>query len=744
MGSSMIGPAPTPAGLSAAGGWLWPSVIAVLSVALATVAWRLVATRDLRHPLREIRQSWRLTWRTIRLPLESLTVGVATMLAVWWGWLANSFDYQVEVTRHQAVVVASGICCVGAFAMVALAFVRVGQRTLLWAVAAMAGWSTAGLVALVHGVDGDPPLWTLSVLVGALPLIVTGLSTYHVPPLDGSPAAIDVLEHRDTRASTVTTVAATGVVALALPLDKTAAPERMATLLVVSLVLLFAIREGINAYFRVRLSRRLQYQAVHDQLTGLPNRRGLAQALAAVDPAVPSVVVVLDLDGFKRVNDELGYQAGDRLLTVVSERLAAHCPPPRFVARLGGDEFAVLSPGDLESGRRLALTLRKAVHEVANRLAPTLPVSASIGVGRLHSRDEDETTPDGAGESYRSFAAVAEASAALRAAKVGGKDRIEVYAGRTERARRRRIALELRLRHALETNAIEVHLQPIVRLDLDTPSGPVVQGFEALARWDDPELGVVVPSEFVAVAEQTGLIVPLGDAILRRSVTEAAEHGLFAAGLRLSINVSPLQLRAPGFAATVLDTLRAANVAPRMITLEITEAVLIDEDDPGLPVLAQLNAAGLQLAIDDFGTGHAALAYLRRLPLNVLKIDRSLTAGAVTDPRSRAVVTSMIHLARRLEITVVMEGVEDEQIATLCRTLKADLGQGWLFGVATSWDRAGTVEGLIELSTKGGAAVGRAAVPDPAGTDSAVTDPSVPDPSVTDPAVTDPAVGGVR
>src|SRR3954452_20623344 len=144
MGSSMIGPAAAPSGLAAPAGWVWPAAIAVLSVVLSTVAWRLVATRDLGYPLRELRHSWQLTWRTTRLPFEALTFGVAAMIAVWWGWLAAAFDYAVPLSTEQAVVVGSGICCAGAFAMVGLAFVRVGQPTLLWSVVAMAAWSGSG------------------------------------------------------------------------------------------------------------------------------------------------------------------------------------------------------------------------------------------------------------------------------------------------------------------------------------------------------------------------------------------------------------------------------------------------------------------------------------------------------------------------------------------------------------------------------------------------------------------------
>jgi diguanylate cyclase (GGDEF)-like protein len=711
MGSSMILP-PMTASDPAVGvpapmvDWALPLTVTTLSILIALCAWTMVAD-DLGDPARDFRRLWHLSWQSARLPLEALIVSTAVMLAVWWGWLAERFGYPATITPDQLVTVAACLSCVSTFALVMLMFLRTGRRLLAVTAAGLAAWAVAGVVGVVHNVGADEPPWTVAVLLGALPLISTTLAAYPVRGSDRSPQGLDRAERRETLASTCSTVAATSVVVLALPLDETAGSEQMSVMLVVLLILLFTLREAVNAYFRLVLNRRLHDQAVHDQLTGLPNRRGLARALATAHHDVPWVVLLIDLDGFTRVNDELGYQAGDALLAGVGEKLVAVCPPPRVVARLVGDEFAVLSPGDLESGRRLAIAARGAVREAVDEHAASLPVAASIGVGRLAppqpldgSRQPPPENRTGHGASFHSFAAVAEATAALRAAKAAGNDRIEVYAGRTERARRRRLAIERRLHAALADDSVEMHLQPIVRLERAVAGAmpSQVAGFEALARWTDDELGVVSPGEFVSVAEQTGLIVPLGERLLRRAVRESAEHGLFDRGLRLSINVSPLQLRSPHFARTLMRDIHAASADPRLITLELTEVVLIDEDDAGLPALSELAGEGLRFAIDDFGTGHAALAYLRRLPLDVLKIDRSLTVGAVNDQRSRAVVASMIHLAQRLDLSVVMEGVEDEQIASVCRRLGAEHGQGWLYGAATSWARASTVDRLIELA----------------------------------------------
>lgn len=683
--------------------WEWPVGIAAVSVVLGALAWGLVASRDVRDPARDIRHPWQVSWRTLRLPVEALIVGVSFALSLWWAQLAELFDYG-PLTPAQVLVVLATVCVIGSVTVTFLVLVRSGQRLLLVAVLGMLAWAVAAQAAIVSSVEGRPPVWSLAVLVGVVPLVVAGLSTYRPRPNEGSPASMDHAEHRDTRASTWATGIALCIVLIGLPFDVTPDAEPMSNLLVVLLVVLFALREAVNAYFRVQLTRRLHYQAVHDQLTGLPNRRGLSQVLLATGPGTPWVVIVLDLDGFKRVNDELGYQSGDRLLVAVAEKLAAHAPPPRTVARLGGDEFAVLSPGDLESGRRLALHLRGAVREAVDEYAPSLPVTSSIGVGRLPveargtllGQDDTGGSDDPGQEAHRTFGAVSEASAALRAAKAQGKDRIEIYAGRTERGRRRRLALERRLHRALETDAVAVHLQPIVRLVPDSP----VHGFEALARWTDPELGPVPPAEFITVAEQTGLIVPLGEAMFRRTIREVAQHGFFDTDLRLSINVSPLQLRAPGFVEGVLRAVDEYGADPRQITIELTEAVLIDEDQ-ALGVLTELTGAGLGLAIDDFGTGHAALSYLRRLPFDVLKIDRSLTVGAVADRRSRAVVTGMIRLARTLDIEVVMEGVEDARIAAFCQELGAGLGQGWFYGRARSLADAGSLEHLIGLTGAG-------------------------------------------
>jgi EAL domain-containing protein (putative c-di-GMP-specific phosphodiesterase class I) len=266
---------------------------------------------------------------------------------------------------------------------------------------------------------------------------------------------------------------------------------------------------------------------------------------------------------------------------------------------------------------------------------------------------------------------------------------VEVYADGVAAARERRIILERRLRLAVARGTVESYGQPVV----DLADGSL-RGFEALARWTDEELGIVPPTEFIEVAEQTGLVVALGEHLVDVTLAQARAAGVFDAGLTVAINVSPIQLRVPGFVQVVRHHLDRHGVPPRLVTVEVTEAILVADDDPAVRTLEELAELGVDIAIDDFGTGYSALGYLRRLPVGVLKVDRSLTTN-LAESRTLAIVEAVVGMARRMDIRVVMEGIEEESIAQACRRLGADLGQGWLFGCAVPWKRAA---GLIDGS----------------------------------------------
>jgi EAL domain-containing protein (putative c-di-GMP-specific phosphodiesterase class I) len=273
-----------------------------------------------------------------------------------------------------------------------------------------------------------------------------------------------------------------------------------------------------------------------------------------------------------------------------------------------------------------------------------------------------------------------EAAAALRAAKAGGRNRVEVYPGRVARERERRLVVESRLREALAAGLITTVGQPVV----DLRTGAAV-AYEALARWEDAQLGPVPPEEFVAVAEETGLVAELGRQVLRSAVEGFAGSGLVGSGVLLAVNVSPVELRLPYHADAVAAILQSAGFPPWDLVVEVTEAVVIRAGDPAVRALAELSDLGVRVAIDDFGTGYSALGYLRRLPVQVLKVDRSLLAEALLSERTRQILAGVVDLAHRLRLPVVVEGIEDESGARLARELGADRGQGFWLGPPAPW-----------------------------------------------------------
>jgi EAL domain-containing protein (putative c-di-GMP-specific phosphodiesterase class I) len=252
---------------------------------------------------------------------------------------------------------------------------------------------------------------------------------------------------------------------------------------------------------------------------------------------------------------------------------------------------------------------------------------------------------------------------------------VQLFDDDAARLRRRRLTVEERLRAAVAAGRIGLHYQPIVALETGRPAG-----VEALARWADPELGTVPPEEFIGVAEESGLVVPLGELVLNEAIRQAVEAGLPAAGVRVSCNVSPLQLRVPGFHRVVEDALGAHRMPASNLVVEVTEASLVEEDGVAARTLRILDELGVRIAIDDFGTGYSALGYLRWLPAKILKIDKSLTASLTEAPRARAITETVTALGNEIGLSVVVEGVESREVADLVHAMGADYGQGSLFG----------------------------------------------------------------
>ncbi|MFB9182080.1 putative bifunctional diguanylate cyclase/phosphodiesterase [Dactylosporangium sucinum] len=401
---------------------------------------------------------------------------------------------------------------------------------------------------------------------------------------------------------------------------------------------------------RKGLERALRERATRDPVTGLANRALLTASLGDLRPGL--TVALLDLDGFKEVNDALGHDAGDALLIEVAARLRAALPGADLLARLGDDEFAAVwrtPPGPPVD--RVLERLRPA-YAVAGR---QVHLTGSLGL---------VTTTD----QRTSAELLRDADLALDAAKLGGKDRIVRFDAGLRAAADRHRELAAGLRRALRDGELTLHYQPVVRL-----ADGRITAVEALLRWHPPGGEPIPPAAFIPVAEATGLIVPIGRWVLRRACAEAREWHE-RDGVAVTVNVAAHQLREPDFADDVRAALAAAGLPPSALVLELTESALVREAEAAAR-LGPLRADGVRIAIDDFGTGYSSLAYLAHLPVDVLKIDRAFLATAVDTPLMRAI----LQLAEGLSLQTVAEGVETQAQAAALRALGCDGAQGYLF-----------------------------------------------------------------
>ena len=430
-----------------------------------------------------------------------------------------------------------------------------------------------------------------------------------------------------------------------------------------------------------RLSDELKFAAFHDALTGLPNRRlfqdRVTRALEAATAGGPAAgVLFVDLDDFKTVNDTMGHDVGDGLLAAVGARLSAAVRETDTAARLGGDEFALLvedvrDPAELEAlARRVIAAFSDPFSVLGRRVTAAATVGAALTGG---SADPDEL--------------LRHADLALYAAKLAGKGQWRAYQQALGADLDRRRDLQAALDDALGTSAFGLAYQPIVALR----SGEVA-GFEALARWDHPRWGKLLPGQFITLAEDTGHIVPLGAWVLRQAAADMArwrEHSHAGPRPYVSVNVSALQFRAPGFAGTVASALAASGLPAAALTLELTESALIACDKPMRDDLQALKEVGVRLAIDDFGTGYSSLSYLKELPIDVLKIDKSFLDGvtATDSGRQLALVEGIISIADKLDLEVIAEGIETEAQRDILVATGCHYGQGYLLARPAGPDR---------------------------------------------------------
>lgn len=422
-----------------------------------------------------------------------------------------------------------------------------------------------------------------------------------------------------------------------------------------------------------RTQSQLAHNADHDPLTGLANRRLLLRRIDQLrNDGSHWALLLVDLDDFKAVNDSFGHPVGDQVLTEMANRLQRTVRDTDVCARLGGDEFAVLvaqpagsagSAGVLELADRLRDAVRRPL-PVAGR---DLVIDASIGVASLS---------DGAAHTL-----LRDADLAMYAGKRAGGGRAEVFAPALHEQALARLELETDLRLAVERGEIRPWYQPVV----DLASGQVV-GLEALARWLHPTRGLIPPDAFIPLAEETDLIVPIGQQMLERACDEVAawqrSHPT-ADPLSLSINLSARQLGHPDLSSHVRSALTRSRLSPAQLTLEITETVVMSDPSTAAERLRALAAQGVHLAIDDFGTGYSSLAYLQRFPLHTLKIDRSFIDPLDADPDAAVLAGAILQLAQTLGLRVVAEGVERPAHAQILQDLGCRTAQGYLFGRAT-------------------------------------------------------------
>jgi diguanylate cyclase (GGDEF)-like protein/PAS domain S-box-containing protein len=442
-----------------------------------------------------------------------------------------------------------------------------------------------------------------------------------------------------------------------------------------------ALHDEEIACFVVDLSQNKQAQeklnhlAYHDALTDLPNqvlfKDRLKQAIAYSRRSDQlHAVLLLNLDRFKTINDSLGYTAGDRLLQSVAQRLTSCVRESDTVARFGSDEFAILLTQI--SRTQDAANAARAIKEVLDQAfifdEQEVFISTSIGIS-LYPHDDRDTA-----------GLLKSASVALDRAKVDGGNNYQFYtAGGTTRALKQ-LVLESNLRGALERSEFVVHYQPQVTI----PDFHLV-GMEALVRWRHPSLGLLYPSEFVPLAEDSGLIIALGDWVMRNACLQNMawqDKGL--APMRLSVNFSARQFQQPSFISTVAEVLKETNLDPRWLELELTESSIMKEPEQAIEKLHELKLMGIRVAIDDFGTGYSSLNYLKRFPIDTLKIDKSFVSDVCKEPHDPAIVRAIITLGHALDLTVVAEGVETQEQLKYLTSLGCDVVQGFSFSKSLS------------------------------------------------------------
>jgi diguanylate cyclase (GGDEF)-like protein/PAS domain S-box-containing protein len=413
----------------------------------------------------------------------------------------------------------------------------------------------------------------------------------------------------------------------------------------------------------------IRYQGLHDPLTGLPNRVLFMDRLGHTlsRPGAEVAVVLLDIDNFKLVNDSLGHSAGDELLREIAPRLQGALRPGDTIARLGGDEFVVL----LEQ-----IPNERAAAGIAERIVAAFELPFALGAGE-HFAKASLGIVLACDSDHQPASLVRDADAAMYQAKSRGRGRFEVFDRAMRMRSVARLSLENDLRRALEREELCIHYQPIVSL----PDGSIVS-VEALLRWQHPYRGLVRPDEFIPVAEESGLIEPIGSWVLEAACSQAAQWHAARPDTRplgIAVNLSVRQLTQHDLEATVAKALESTGIEPSSVCLEITESVLLDEPASVSETIRRVARLGVRFVLDDFGTGYSSLAYLTQLPIDGLKVDRSFVVALGSEERSTAITTAIVRMAQALGVEVTAEGVETERQLAELRSLQCELVQGFHF-----------------------------------------------------------------